>query len=136
MKKYISVSLSVIFALALIFSTPSSLMFLYTAKAQVGSSIFQGAPTRSPNVLPLQNSLGPVSPVANAGQNKMVQPGATVLLNGSASFDPNRGGFIVNYRWTQVSGIPVTLQSGNGIGIGSPTGPSSSGLRSSSSSSS
>jgi len=47
------------------------------------------------------------SVVANAGPNQTVSPGATVTLDGSASFD--RNGDPLNFAWTQVSGASVTL---------------------------
>src|SRR5689334_22441495 len=124
MKKYVSISSSVIFALALIFSTPSSLMFLFNVKAQIGSSTIPGAiKPHNFNLLSPQ-TLGTVPPVANAGRNQIVTGGAAVVLNGSGSFDPNRGGFIINYRWTQIFGVPVNLEGSVGTGIG--TGASSS----------
>ena len=46
-------------------------------------------------------------PVADAGENQEVSPGATVILNGSSSFDPD--GSIIAYEWTQLSGPAVTL---------------------------
>jgi LmbE family N-acetylglucosaminyl deacetylase len=49
------------------------------------------------------------APVANAGSNQTVQPGATVQLNGSGSTDP--GGKSLTYQWTQTGGTAVTLSS-------------------------
>ncbi|HOA72532.1 MAG TPA: PKD domain-containing protein [Phycisphaerae bacterium] len=46
-------------------------------------------------------------PVANAGANQSVRPGATVTLNGSASTDPD--GDTLTFSWTQTAGIAVTL---------------------------
>ena len=46
-------------------------------------------------------------PVANAGGNLAVRPGSRVMLDGSRSCDPD--GMIVSYRWTQLTGQPVTL---------------------------
>jgi YVTN family beta-propeller protein len=119
MKKYISVSLCFIFALALIFSAPSSLLFSSYVKAQIGSSTTPGA-LKLPNfnLMSSQNTLRTVPPVANAGKNQMVIGGATVVLNGSGSFDPNRGGNIVYYRWAQVAGVPVNLEGVGGAGVG------------------
>jgi hypothetical protein len=49
------------------------------------------------------------APVANAGSNQTVQPGATVQLNGSGSSDP--GGKSLTYQWSQTGGTAVTLSS-------------------------
>ena len=48
-------------------------------------------------------------PVANAGTDQTVSSGAAVVLNGSASTDPDDG--IKSYLWKQTSGTPVTLSS-------------------------
>ncbi len=53
------------------------------------------------------------TPVANAGSNQTVQPGATVTLNGSGSSDPN--GKTLTYQWTQTGGTAVTLSSGTAV---------------------
>jgi hypothetical protein len=46
-------------------------------------------------------------PAANAGPDQTVCNNETVVLNGSATTDENGG--IASYRWTQLSGSPVTL---------------------------
>lgn len=48
-----------------------------------------------------------VLPVANAGADRSVAPGAAVVLSGTGSSDPDGG--ITAYHWTQVSGTTVTL---------------------------
>jgi LmbE family N-acetylglucosaminyl deacetylase len=53
------------------------------------------------------------APVANAGSNQTVQPGATVTLNGSGSSDPNRK--TLTYQWTQTGGTAVTLSSSTAV---------------------
>jgi LmbE family N-acetylglucosaminyl deacetylase len=53
------------------------------------------------------------APVANAGSNQTVQPGATVTLNGSGSSDPN--GKTLTYQWTQTGGTAVTLSSSTAV---------------------
>jgi PKD repeat protein len=51
-------------------------------------------------------------PVANAGPDQInLDPGVTVLLNGSASSDPD--GSITSYQWTQTAGTTVTLTGAN-----------------------
>jgi PKD repeat protein len=51
-------------------------------------------------------------PVANAGPDQINRdPGVTVLLNGSASSDPD--GSITSYQWTQTAGATVTLTGAN-----------------------
>jgi hypothetical protein len=46
-------------------------------------------------------------PVANAGPDQLVAPGASVALNGTGSYDPD--GTITSYSWVQTVGAPVTL---------------------------
>ncbi len=50
------------------------------------------------------------APDADAGPDQpAVAPSATVMLDGSASADPDTGDAIVSYAWTQDSGTDVTL---------------------------
>jgi hypothetical protein len=44
-------------------------------------------------------------PVADAGQNRIVRPGASVTLDGSASHDPD--GTITSYAWTVLTCITI-----------------------------
>jgi hypothetical protein len=48
-------------------------------------------------------------PIAKAGPSVQVNPGATVTLDGTQSFD--RDGFITAYSWRQISGQAVTMSS-------------------------
>lgn len=47
------------------------------------------------------------APAADAGADQAAGSGEAVTLNGGNSSDPDDG--IASYRWTQVSGMPVTL---------------------------
>ncbi|HYJ34052.1 MAG TPA: Ig-like domain-containing protein [Candidatus Binatia bacterium] len=63
------------------------------------------------------------APVANAGPDQSVAFGATVILDGSQSFDPD--GKELSYTWTQTAGPDVTGGSGTLISAGpSFTAPS------------
>jgi serine protease len=64
------------------------------------------------------------APLARAGQDQVVLPGASVTLNGNASSDTD--GAIVRYAWTQVAGEPVDLIGSNGP-VASFTAPANSG---------
>ena len=47
-------------------------------------------------------------PVADAGQDRTIDAGTRVVLDGSGSFDPD--GDSLNYEWTQISGgVPLVL---------------------------
>jgi hypothetical protein len=48
-----------------------------------------------------------VPPVASAGPDRTVRMGADVILDGSASQDPN--GDAITHTWSQLSGPPVTI---------------------------
>ena len=66
------------------------------------------------------------APVADAGDNQLVAPSATVTLDGTGSSDPDTGDAIASYSWTKISGSDVTLSNASSS---SPTftAPSSSG---------
>ncbi|MEN6438153.1 MAG: hypothetical protein ABFD97_06185 [Syntrophobacter sp.] len=46
-------------------------------------------------------------PIASAGPDQTVYEKAKVILSGSGSYDPEAS--TLSYRWTQISGLPVTL---------------------------
>jgi hypothetical protein len=50
-------------------------------------------------------------PVANAGPDQTVIPGALVVLDGTSSFDPDC--HTLTYSWTEISGSPVILTDAN-----------------------
>lgn len=56
----------------------------------------------------LQSSRNTTPPVADAGEDKQLDPGTTVTLNGSGSA-ATAPASITRYAWTQVSGTAVTL---------------------------
>ena len=51
----------------------------------------------------------PLPPVAVAESNQVVFPGFFFVLSGFSSHDPNNPPLPLTYLWTQVSGIPVTI---------------------------
>jgi hypothetical protein len=53
------------------------------------------------------------SPVANAGYDRSVQTGDTVLLDGHSSYDTD--GDVLQYRWKQISGQQVALDNENEV---------------------
>ena len=85
----------------------------FTAPHRAGTLMFvltvtdnDGATASASAVVNVVNQL----PVANAGGNQTVRYGATVELNGTASYDADGP---ITYAWTQTSGTSVTLQSAN-----------------------
>jgi len=49
------------------------------------------------------------APVADAGPDQVVDEGAAVALDGSASADPDDGPEPLTFEWTQIQGTPVSL---------------------------
>ncbi len=49
-------------------------------------------------------------PVADAGNNLNVRESEKVILDGSASFDPDNGDGVISYQWKQIAGTSVSLK--------------------------
>jgi len=98
----------------------------FTAPGQRGQLIFQltvsdGELSSSSNVtVDILNQ----GPVISAGNNQIVDPGSTVLLEGDDSTDPD--GDTLTYTWSQSSGEVATLSSNN-VANPSFTAPTTSG---------
>ncbi len=58
---------------------------------------------------------GVVAPVADAGVHQLVTSGSLVSLDGRGSQATGSGSNLVSYRWTQVSGMSVTLTDVNQV---------------------
>ncbi|MBO0729869.1 MAG: PIG-L family deacetylase, partial [Acidimicrobiaceae bacterium] len=80
--------------------TTTSLLFTVTSV----SSSTQNVGLAEIEAFSASNNNAP--PTADAGANQVVSTGATVQLDGSASYDP---GGDPSYKWTQTSGPAVTL---------------------------
>jgi hypothetical protein len=55
-------------------------------------------------------------PIGNAGASQTVYENKTVVLDAKRSYDPNIGGTIITYQWTQlptIGAVPVTLMGAN-----------------------
>lgn len=106
-----------------VYTYPSGTTVLVTATAQAGSVFegWSGAATGTMNpasilmdadkVLTATFVTTPATntpPVANAGADQYVAPGASVMLNGSASSDPD-GHLPLAYLWQQAGGPAVTF---------------------------
>ena len=98
---------------AVTLSSSTAVQPTFTAPSSAGTLTFQlvvndGTASSSPATVTITVAASQ-PPVANAGVNQTVQPGAAVQLNGSGSSDP--GGKSLSYQWTQTGGAAVTLSS-------------------------
>jgi hypothetical protein len=59
--------------------------------------------------------IGNRAPIADAGDSKLCQPGGSVTLNGSKSYDLDKIDTITSYNWTQVSGPAGVLTDANTV---------------------
>ena len=55
----------------------------------------------------------PLPPITVAESNQVIYPGNFGALSGYHSYDPNNPPLPLTYLWTQLSGIPVTINSSN-----------------------
>jgi hypothetical protein len=69
-------------------------------------------------------TVGDRSPVANAGKDKTVNAGDTVMLDGSESVDPDHGDTLT-YAWTQTGGGPSVSLSSDTVSNPTFTAPAS-----------
>ncbi len=76
---------------------------VYTVIVTAANSVSQATATTTANVTNLP-------PIANAGADQNVLVGANVMLDGSASYDPD-GHLPLTYQWQQVGGAAVVLSS-------------------------
>jgi len=84
-------------------TTPRLLFYVAAAAALAGCGGGGGGGT------PIYTGPGTSAPRADAGPDQAVDEQTEVVLDGSASSDPD--GPIVSFSWTQIEGTPVTLQS-------------------------
>ncbi|WP_150046226.1 PKD domain-containing protein [Methylomonas rhizoryzae] len=89
-------------------STPFYVLF----NAGLSTEDFSAALLERIETLPVQ----PVAPIANAGADRSVKVGDTVVLDGSASYDPDAAPNALSYQWLQTVGSPVELSGGNSAG--------------------
>ncbi len=72
--------------------------------------------TGTEDIIPTELNNGkitnPLVPTADAGEDQIIIEGDKVMLNASASFNPEGGG-LLSYKWEQISGITVTLSGSN-----------------------
>ena len=87
-----------------------------------------GVPLRQlspwPGAFPPTLRVCPVPPIANAGASQTVASGAVVVLNGSASSDPNAPPLPLTFAWTQTAGLPlvtITTPTAAIAGFNAPT---------------
>ena len=80
----------------------------FTFTLVVSNAAGASAPA-SVSVTVAQASTTILPPIANAGANQIVNAGAIVHLNGTASSDPNLPAQALTFAWTQTAGPAVTL---------------------------
>jgi len=90
----------------------SSAPFYILFNAGLSTEDFSAALLARIETLPAQ----PVAPIAVAGADRSVRVGDTVVLDGSASYDPDASPDALSYQWLQTVGNPVELSGGNTAG--------------------
>jgi surface protein len=85
----------------------SILISSLVVSAQAQTYIFRQSVDGS-DMVAAEEAGGNGTPIANAGPDQTAESGATVILNGAGSSDPDPGDTIT-YAWAQDSGTPVTL---------------------------
>jgi hypothetical protein len=106
-------------AVALTPTTPPNAIFIVPNVGQAGASLsFRLTVTDDGGLKSTATCVVNVTwvnspPQANAGPNQSVYGGDVVVLDGSASSDPDDG--IKSYHWKQTSGSPLTLTNPTGV---------------------
>jgi len=102
-------------AVTLINDTTATPSFIPT---QAGNYIFQlvvndGKDNSAPDTVTVTVSPVNQAPIANTGPDQTIKLGATVMLDGQASVDPDQAPSPLSYQWTQTNGPTASLNGAN-----------------------